>query len=138
VAIQGLDKLQGKLRRLTRSVEQTRSEDRAIAFRVIDAINQRTLAGRDVNGNRFKPYSLQYSKYKRNRGGGWLSDTGKMLSSMTHKLIGSGKVMIFFRKRSENLKALGNQQIRPFFGLNDSDISKIVTRVRNRVRKALK
>ena len=147
VKIKGLTKLNSKLRRVGKAVAEPSNADMLkIGFRVMDAIKQRTASGRDKDGRAFAPYADGTRRKK--RGGGWLHDTGRMMSAMTTKA-NRGSVTVFFRGKGrkgidENQKALvhqrglGHMPQREFFGLTSKDERKIVERVLSPIRKAIR
>jgi len=154
IKVNGGGRIRRKLGALVRAVNGPESAEMLrIGFRVMDAMKQRTAAGIDAFGRKFAPYSKRYSQFKAKRGGGWLHDTGAMLSAMTVKAE-RGRVTVFFRSKAsirgggrsvdENQKALvhnkglGVNPKRHFFGLSKGDVQKITGRVRGRVRRAIR
>ena len=106
---------------------------RASAFGSLK-IEERTLQGKDADGNRFRPYSRQTIESRQEKGRKTsfvdLFDTGRMLGSLTFKSTAS-KGQIFFRRQSENKKAFfhdtgtGKLPRRPFFAIGRKEEDKI-------------
>ena len=113
-----------------------------IADEAIKYIIRRTQKGIDMNGDRFAAYNDEYAKKKGQKNVD-LTLSKDMLDAMT--VLGmtkKGDVYIGFEKGSkENGKADGNQRgtygkskpiagkARPFLGLDDQELSKIIDKV---------
>jgi len=151
IRIKGAKRLNAKLKRLEKSVGGDAKFMTKLGARATLLVVDRTLKGRDstgTKGKRFARYSKGYLK-KRTKGGRQarvnLSFTGNMLSSIAHKAR-KGKVIIFFRKAEENLKAhglhFGNPKHgvppRPFFGLTRDEDRKIKRMIAENVKEAIK
>lgn len=90
-------------------------------FNIKDGIQQRTLSGKDVNLKSFKPYTPAYAKKKRSNKVD-LHVKGHMLSAITFdkKLYG---IRFRFNSNAETNKAIGNQRLRYFFGIDKRQIA---------------
>jgi len=86
-------------------------------------ILDRTEKGYGYNGA-FKSYSPGYS-LKRAAEGRTLTPnlfyTGRMLGSMTQKVISNDEARIFFTNADSSIKAAENERTRPFFGFNEGE-----------------
>lgn len=96
------------------------------AIRATELILDRTARGMGVEG-RFKAYSASYEKRKLKRGHSATPNlfySGNMLGAMA---IRNGKdyAEIYFRGAVENKKAAFNNELRPFFALNDDEMKDI-------------
>jgi hypothetical protein len=84
-------------------------------------IQDRTAAGVDINGQRFKPYSEKYAFFRAKNGrtpvNVDLNFTGQMMGNMSVKA-NSKRAVIYFLRASEAKKAVHNNKARPFFGFN--------------------
>jgi len=151
IRTRGFKELNAKLKRLEKSVGGDAKHMTKIGARASLLVVDRTLKGRDstgAKGKRFARYSKGYLK-KRAKAGRQarvnLSFTGNLLSSITHRAR-KGKVILFFRKAEENLKAHGlhfgnpkhNVPPRPFFGLTRDEGRKIKRMVAENVKEAIK
>ena len=97
-------------------------------------IEERTLQGKDADGNRFRPYSKRTIESRKKRGRKTsfvdLFDSGRMLGSLTFKSSAS-KGQIFFRRQEEGEKAffhdsgIGKLPRRPFFAIGNKEEDKI-------------
>ena len=127
------------IRRLSRQalakVDEGLNQAAILATRLI---KERTARGVGVEGA-FKAYSDSYAKAKRK---GWpkskwrkayggtnnltpnLVISGNMLGAMAIKQ-GKGYAEIYFRGATENKKAAMNNEIRPFFALNNDEMKEV-------------
>ena len=90
-------------------------------------IKERTADGVGYNGT-FKPYSTGYAKIRQARGATLTPNlffTGSMLGAMSAELKNSNEARIFFTRAEESKKAAFNDQIRPFFGFNQSEKNRL-------------
>ena len=97
----------------------------------------RTRSGTDVNGQAFAPYSKTYAKRREKAGRNTspvdLTVTGKMLAAVqakVEKLAGKVVGTIFVNSAAEAVKAAGNQRTRPWFGLSDEQVNRLINRLR--------
>src|ERR1700752_5174468 len=95
----------------------------------------RTQRGQDVDGNSFAPYSKQYAKHRARKGRNTtpvdLTFTGNMLSAISTEGAEEGGATVgklSFNSAREAVKARGNQEKRPFFGLSDEQVERIKRR----------
>jgi hypothetical protein len=115
----------------------------------IAVIKARTLAGNDVNGGSFRPYSEDYREFKGkatntpnptvNLSGvpGASAPQFKMLQSIFSSVeVQGSKVIgtISFNNAAAAIKAAANQKTRRFFGLSKAQRDRLV----NTLRKAIK
>lgn len=101
-----------------------------IGFFLMTRIKERTLAGRDVEGNPFAPYSARYAFFRQKKGRPIdkvdLFFTGSMQSSMTHEAT-QDSVRVFFmptqdRSGASNpAKAFWLNKKRRFFAISEQD-----------------
>ena len=106
---------------------------RASAFGSLK-IQERTLKGKDADGNRFRPYSRRTIESRQEKGRQTsfvdLFDSGKMLGAITF-ISTASKGQIFFRRQAENRKAFfhdtgtGKLPRRPFFAIGRKEEDKI-------------
>ena len=97
-------------------------------------IKDRTAQGIGVNG-RFRAYSASYELHRLQRGFSATPNlfyTGKMLGSMAIKN-GKGYAELYFRGAAENKKAAMNNELRPFFALNDKEMDQVANKFRQYV-----
>lgn len=97
----------------------------------------RTRQGKDVDGNSFAPYTPQYAKFRAKRGRRStpvdLTFAGNMLAAITTKFERTrDKIVgrIFFNSAREATKARGNQEKRPFFGLSDEQVKRVIEKLK--------
>ena len=128
----------------------------------IGQIVSRTQSGKDINGQPFKPYTREYKNYKNGltpsgkptdkltkrrrqrlaagilaRGDVEnLTYTGRMLQGIRSKVTASANQLIgrLFFLPTEADKARGNQKLRPFFGLSDSQVAQIMDAIRDKLK----
>ena len=101
-----------------------------IGFFLMARIKERTLGGKDVEGNPFKPYSAGYAFFRQKKGRPIdkvdLFFTGSMQSSMTHEAT-QDSVRVFFMPTQDSsgtsnpAKAFWLNQKRRFFAMSDQD-----------------
>lgn len=90
-------------------------------FNIKDGIQQRTLSGKDVNLKSFRPYKPEYAKRKGSNKVD-LHVKGHMLSAITFDKKRYG-VRFRFNSNAETDKAIGNQRLRYFFGIDKRQIA---------------
>lgn len=93
----------------------------AVSERGIQVILDRTAKGKGINVP-FRSYTPAYKLFRQEKGRGIrpnLNFSGRMLGSMTSKVDRPNLTAdIYFSRANEALKAMGNNQSRPFFGFN--------------------
>lgn len=100
-------------------------------------IKERTLAGKDVHGKPFVPYSEKYMRFRKSKGRPTddvdLFFSGGMMAAMQQRPIERG-VQLFFASAQEAAKAHGHNtgfngrnpsKKREFFALSDKDVNEI-------------
>ncbi len=117
-----------------------------IGLYLLTRIKERTLAGQDVNGIAFDPYSSSYKKWRKKKGYKTspvdLFLSGSMLSAMTHTAT-STSAELFFMNTSDDQdtknpdKAFWNNEDREFFALSPDDIKGIMNIVGNYYEKLM-
>lgn len=151
VKVKGLKALNARLARLTNTVEGDARSMNKVAAKASLLVIDRTRKGRDstgIKGRSFKRYTkgyLETRKKKGRKGRVDLTDTGNMLSSITHSA-NKRRAKIFFRKANENLKAHGlhfgssknGLPPRPFFGLTRNEGRKILRMIAENIGKVIK
>lgn len=106
-----------------------------IGMFVLTTVKRRTLAGEDVSGNAFAPYSNGYALFRK-KAGYQIDDvdltlTGTMLSAMTYETT-DDEVRAFFLPTKDSTgtsnpeKAFSLNQDREFFALSTSDVNNIM------------
>lgn len=98
-------------------------------------IRERTKRGISLDGGRFERYTADYAEFRKRKGRSSkpnLLFSGNMLGSII-VLKRRGYSVIKFSRLSEALKAKGNQNKRPFFGLNKDDKAKLTRFVRGKL-----
>jgi len=111
------------------------------------AIRYRTLAGKEIGGQPFAPYTERYRKFRLASGRSGTPNlffTGSMLNSMTYvSSLARDEVKVFFMEGTDRsgmsnpAKAFYLQNKRPFFGASAEDISKINEIYREHVRELI-
>ena len=95
----------------------------------INVILDRTAKGKGIYAP-FKRYSQKYAAFRAEKGRSINPDlnfSGKMLGSIKSAVKTSDKLAnIYFSRKSEAKKALGNNKTRPFFGFNEKEKLKLV------------
>ena len=99
-----------------------------LANEIKDTIKRRTQSGKDINGKAFKPYSPSYKEYRIEKGRSAkpnLTDSSNMLNAIDWDKLKGGNIGIKMKFNSEEqtAKAIGNQKLRPFFGLSRTDMA---------------
>ncbi len=128
----------------------------------IGQIITRTQSGKDANDQPFKPYTSEYKNYKngltpsgkptdrltktrrQKQAAGILprgetvnlTYTGRMLQGIRSKVTANASQLIgkLFFLPTEAAKARGNQKLRPFFGLSDSQVVQIMDAIRDKLK----
>lgn len=111
-----------------------------IALYIMSQIKDRTLDGKDVDGDSFKDYSVGYAEWREQEGYQTafpdLTVSGHMLSAMTSRSTKREAEIFFMNTQDKDGvsapdKAFWNNEDREFFGLSKSDekqIKQIVNR----------
>jgi hypothetical protein len=129
-----------RLRILRGIITENQILDRIGNF-LVAANKTRTLAGKDVRGRPFKPYSDRYRFWRSRHGYGTTPDlylSGSMLGSMTYR-VEKEQVRVFFmpgkdRKGVSNpAKAFWLQKDRQFFGIGEHEAQKIIDMYRQNI-----
>ncbi len=135
-----LDKISKKYKNLEKNLVNNELMTK-VATNAKAIIVTRTLKGESVNGGAFKEYSPEYKNQRAKKGRSLtpnLSWSGRMLSSITHKILSKTKVMLTFSRGEEGKKAYFNDQTRPFFSLNQQEMATINEKViKPHIRKLL-
>ena len=86
---------------------------------IVTGVVNRTQNGKDINLKPFKKYSPAYKKSKAKSHGSVVNLTvsGNMLNSITWKKIRNG-LRFYIGNNTERRKAIGNQRLRKFMGLD--------------------
>jgi len=99
--------------------------DAAGAFAANRIVN-RTLLGKDMYGSPFAPYSDSYRK----SGNVNLYDTGEMLGSIEYSASGdSATITCSSGKASYHQQGQGNNPVRKFMGLSETDVNDMVKEI---------
>jgi len=149
-----------KLHHMKRSL-LTRKIMGAVAAKAVTIIKVRTEKGLDVNGSRFAPYSSKpayikssnkkhsrfypggYREFKATRGGGWLHDSGRMMSALQHRVFGRDRAVIRFTRTQEAIKAHGHNTgggklpKRNFFGLGSDGRKQLSKILKDELKNAI-
>ena len=151
-------------RKFPRTIKEILANVSAIQIR---NIRIRTEKGKSVNGSPFTPYSTKpfffnikpesqpvfkffeggYREFRASKGRSTKPDlnfSGKMLSSMTTKVV-RDKASLFFRRQAENKKAFFHdiagagkgKVVRPFFSINRQEEKQIVKVFEDKIAKIL-
>jgi len=119
-------------RRLRRKLDQQiREQPRQVRIALgrtaeflMGVIKTRTQRGKDADGRSFKPYTLEYKAFRREKGKQVrypdLNFAGNMLSNIAQKS-NPKQAILFFASTAQNLKAVGNQKKRTFFAVGDRE-----------------
>jgi hypothetical protein len=147
VSILGLKDLIKKLDRLKLNNRQSQLLLDEIGSYMLPAIEIRTLAGKDVDGNAFKPYTPKYALFRlennRQASPVNLKFSGTMLGAMTHEA-DSNKVRLFFLNVTDPsdtrvpAKAFFLNEQREFFAISDSERSKVLDIVDAYIKRQLR
>jgi hypothetical protein len=92
-----------------------------------EIVINRTARGQGLNGA-FKKYSPDYIDFRKSKGRGTKPDlnfSGRMLSNMDVKRVSTNKVIVGFKRKEEEKKAIWNQKSRPFMGIKTGEVSQI-------------
>lgn len=144
VRITGGERLQRRLRQVRRAIRSQHLFAEVALFQMLQ-IKKRTIEGKDYQGNKFKPYSDRYAKFRRDRGRPTskvdLTFTGAMLNSMTYDA-DAGRARLFFQNTTDEnnvrnpLKAFYNHRRRKFFEVSSEDQRQIADIIRRYIREA--
>lgn len=91
-------------------------------------ILDRTSRGVGLNGA-FKKYNSNYRDYRKKEGRGIKPDlnfSGRMLSNIDVEKVSTNKVLVNFKRKEEEKKAMINNKTRPFFGVRPQEEKFIV------------
>jgi len=107
--------------------------------KVVLSLNQRTKAGKSVEGSPFADYTPEYAKFKSRKGRSIappdLTFSGAMLRAIQFSVKRTANAIIgriYFNSAKEANKARGNQEKRPFFGLSKEERDLVIDIVRGR------
>lgn len=148
VEVIGLAKIRDRYRRLGGRIDDLRVLD-IIGEYLKTSIKTRTLAGKDIEGSPFVPYSAGYERTRRKKGLPTRPDlffTGTMLGSLTADVSHvEESVKLYFAPGTAEgsnvqnaAKAFFNQQTRPFFGISAENVQKIIDIYRDFIREAMR
>lgn len=118
-------------------VNRMPSEVATLGMEIRAEIIRRTQNGLDKNNRSFKKYSDEYKKAKAQEFGSArpnLTRTQAMLNGMDMRKI-KGGFRIDFPNKMENKKAVYNQRVRPFFGLDKEQRKKVLQFLKNKFNK---
>ncbi len=137
-------KLKNKISFSNNDANLRKEINKKLSIALLDAteeITRRTLRGLDISGSKFKPYTPEYAKRKRDTGRNTnvnLTYTGAMLAALTSnvseqadKLVGT----ISFSTTKEALKASFNNKIRPFFGFSKVQVVNIKDKIKEAINE---
>lgn len=127
-----------RLKSLQTSPNDMKKALKVAALGQVREVKTRTKKGIGLKGL-FKPYSSEYSEYKRSKGrssntpnlllsGRMLADIGVVKSTPFESIIS-------FHKKTERDKAEGNHRSRPFMGITAEEQKQIVKRFRGSLFK---
>lgn len=122
-----------------------------IAVKIKNTIFLRTQAGRDADNKPFIPYSESY-RMKEGKTFVNLTKTGKLLNSMTQKVLSNSTAKVFFENtrypngmstqemalRHNNIGVGRSRKVRNFFGVNDTDLNDLTKTYESEVAKIKK
>jgi hypothetical protein len=97
-----------------------------------ELIINRTAKGEGLNGA-FKKYNNDYRDFRKAKGRSTKPDlnfSGRMLSNIDVDRVSTNKVIVGFKRKEEQNKAIINQKSRPFFGVKSTEIGSIETAFR--------
>lgn len=109
--------------------------------KTVETIVDRTQRGVSVSGTRFKRYSKDYAKYRKQEGRGTKPDlnfSGRMLSNLGVERGGRNKVKVAFSRKEEQKKARENQKTRPFIGVRPQEIKFITDAFRRQLERDIR
>jgi phage gpG-like protein len=146
IQIIGLEKLTIKLARMGKDIGSVRLMGQVGAL-VNLRIKMRTARGIDVKGRPFKSYTPEYRK-RRSKEGHPVNNpnlffTGSMFSALTYDAE-KYQVTSYFMNTVDKFggrnpaKAFFNDEIRPFFGLSEIDISEVEALVQDHLKQLLR
>lgn len=146
VQIVGLKRLTAKLARMGKDIGSVRVMGQVGAL-INLRIKERTARGVDIDGKPFDPYTPAYRKKRTDEGHAGntpnLFFTGSMFSALTYDA-DKYQVISYFMNTVDKFggrnpeKAFFNDEIRPFFGLNESDINEIEALVKDHITRLLR
>jgi hypothetical protein len=108
--------------------------------KVREIILDRTSRGVGLSG-RFKRYSREYADYRKDKGRGPTPDlnfSGRMLSNIDVEKVSTNKVLVNFKRKEEQKKAMQNQKSRPFFGVRPQEEKFVAEAFARQLRKDLR
>jgi len=115
--------------------QKQRALGRAASGYVLD-MEKRVDKGVGLYG-RMKPYHPKYAEYRNSRGRRTdivdLQFTGQMLADMGVVSLSPTKAVISFSQQKQRIKAISNQRKRPWFGVNDSEHTRILSRYKREI-----
>lgn len=88
-----------------------------------ELILDRTSRGVGLTGA-FKKYNPAYRDYRKDKGRGIKPDlnfSGRMLSNIDVEQVSTTKVLVNFKRKEEEKKAMHNNKTRPFFGVRPQE-----------------
>ena len=105
-------------------------------------IRKRVSMGKTVTGAAMKPYSAKWLKKRVAAGRGKTPDltfTGRMMGNLDGAYDSPGKGHVGFTRDIENSKAAGNDNLRPFMGMEqESELARVNRVVEAQVEKLLR
>ena len=135
VTVIGVEKLRKKLGVIGKGLVNYGVLDKLGNY-LTTAIKYRTLAGKEISGKPFKPYSDKYRLFRQMTGHPTTPNlffTGSMLNSLTYvPEVSKEQVKVFFIEGTDRsgmsnpAKAFYLQDDRPFFGASSEDINKLL------------
>lgn len=125
----GFKDMQKSVNKLSKNIDSPKLlNEVANNARAIIVINTQQ-KGVDYKGKTFKPYSPAYKKRRQKKGRSGrvnLTFTNQMMSSIIHRLIGKGKILMTFSRAREAKKAGWQEDKgRDFFGLSSKSMETI-------------
>ena len=135
VKVVGVEKLRRKFTHVARELVGTEVLNELGNY-LTASIEMRTLAGKEIEGEAFVPYTARYRLFRQRTGHPTTPDlhySGAMLNALTYNVQGSKEqVKVFFmegKTSSDDIgapaKAFYLQDKRPFFGASLADIEKL-------------
>ena len=117
-----------------------------LATQIKDMIFLRTMSGKDLDGNEFKPYNRKYAEKKKSGVNLYSLNSGNhMLYDMAVRLISNEASEIYFRSKDKrelaymhNTGEIRGGKKRKFFGLNNDDIKSVVQNYQTFIRQTLR
>ena len=127
-----------RLKSLETSPNDMKKALKVAALGQVKEVKTRTKKGTGLKGL-FKPYSSDYSAYRRSKGRSSNSPnllfSGAMLADMGVVKSTPFEAIISFHRKTEIDKAEGNQRLRPFMGITTAEQKQIVKRFRGSLFK---